>query len=101
MYGQPDGSYSAYLGYFPSTLPQLKFPGYLDNLYCSMVVGEDGCLYLSYFTGSASDFYRLTFNEETKVYECRQGCLAGYPVRCRAQCFHSRHKQPTSALDAR
>ena len=69
VYGQPDGSYSAYLGYFPSTLPQLKFPGYLDNLYCSMVVGEDGCLYLSYFTGSASDFYRLTFNEETKVYE--------------------------------
>ena len=69
VYGQPDGSYSAYLGYFPSTLPQLKFPGYLDNLYCSMVVGEDGCLYLSYFTGSTSDFYRLTFNEETKVYE--------------------------------
>ena len=34
-----------------------------------MVVGEDGCLYLSYFTGSASDFYRLTFNEETNVYE--------------------------------
>ena len=44
------------MGYFPSTLPQLKFPGYLDNLYCSMVVGEDGSLYLSYFTGSTSDF---------------------------------------------
>lgn len=51
VYGQPDGSYSAYLGYFPSILAALKFPGYLDNLYCSMVVGEDGCLYLSYFTG--------------------------------------------------
>ncbi len=31
VYGQPDGSYSAYLGYFPSTLPQLKFPGYLGQ----------------------------------------------------------------------
>lgn len=68
-YAQPDGSYSAYLGYVPSTLPQLKFPGYLDNLYCSMVVGEDGSLYLSYFTGSASDIYRLTFNEAANLFE--------------------------------
>ena len=80
VYGRPDGSYSAYLGYFPSTLPQLKFPGYLDNLYCSMVVGEDGCLYLSYFTGSTSDFYRLTFHEETNVFEATMIGSAGKDV---------------------
>ena len=34
-----------------------------------MVLGEDGNLYLSYFTGDTNEFYRLTFNAETEEYE--------------------------------
>lgn len=63
------GVYTAQFGYYPSDLTELKFPGYLDNLYCSLVVGEDGALYLSYFNGSTSEFYRLTFNASTGSYE--------------------------------
>lgn len=69
VYPRSDGSYTAQMGYYPSNLPELKYPGYLDNLYCSMVVGEDGSLYLSYFTGSTNEFYRLTYNAAAGSYE--------------------------------
>ena len=61
---------SAWLNSYPSTL-ELDFPGYnnMENMYCSLVLGEDGNLYLSYFTGDTNEFYRLTFNAETEEYE--------------------------------
>ena len=67
---ETDEGMSAWLNSYPSTL-ELDFPGYnnMENMYCSLVLGEDGNLYLSYFTGDTNEFYRLTFNAETEEYE--------------------------------
>ena len=67
---ETDEGMSAWLNSYPSTL-ELDFPGYnnMENMYCSLVLGEDGSLYLSYFTGDTNEFYRLTFNAETEEYE--------------------------------
>ncbi len=64
-----DGSYSASLNFVETDLPDLEFPGDgKDNLYCSMVLGEDGALYLSYFTGETNEIYRLVYDETAEMY---------------------------------
>ncbi len=50
----------------PSTLPSDLFA---DKSYSSMVLGDDGALYLSAFTGRSNKLYRLTLNAEKNVYE--------------------------------
>lgn len=61
-----EGSYSAYLSYIPTTLPDLEFPGYGNDMYCSMTAEEeDGTLvlYLSYFNGETNEIYRMVLGE--------------------------------------
>ena len=59
--------YGASLNYYPSDL-DLLFPGYEDDMYCSMVVGEDGNLYLSAFDGNTNELYCLTYDEADDFY---------------------------------
>ncbi len=51
---------------FYSTDLDLSFPGYSGTTYCSMVMGDDDNLYLSYFNGETNQIYVL---EETAVYD--------------------------------
>ena len=49
-----------------STLPGDLFA---SKEYSSLVVGEDGALYLSAFTGKSNKLYRLAYNADADVYE--------------------------------
>ena len=49
-----------------STLPENVFT---SKDFSSLVLGEDGALYLSAYSGDASTLYRLTYNADTNVYE--------------------------------
>ena len=49
-----------------STLPENVFA---SKDFSSLVLGEDGALYLSAYSGDASTLYRLTYNADTNVYE--------------------------------
>ena len=64
-----DGGYSAELNFVPTDL-DISFPGddTGNHMYSSMVVGEDGNLYLSAFTGTTNELYSLTFNEDEEMY---------------------------------
>ena len=70
---ETDQGMSAWLASYPSNLPELglTFEGYnnMEAMYCSLIVGEDGNLYLSYFTGDTNQIYQLVFNEEAETYE--------------------------------
>ena len=59
--------YGASLNYYPSDL-SLEFPGYENDMYCSMVVGEDGNLYLSAFNGDTNELYRLVYDAASDSY---------------------------------
>ena len=59
--------YGASLDFYPSDL-DLAFPGYEQDMYCSMVVGEDGNLYLSAFDGNTNELYCLTYDEAEEAY---------------------------------
>ncbi len=50
----------------PSTLPSDLFA---DKSYSSMVLGDDGALYLSAFTGKSNKLYRLAYNADDGIYE--------------------------------
>lgn len=54
---------------FYSTNLDLSWPGYGSNMYCSMVIGDDGNLYLSYFTGDTNELYSIVEGEEDGEYE--------------------------------
>lgn len=56
---------SAGLNFYNTDL-DLDFPGYDGAYYCSMVMGEDGNFYLSYFNGDTNQIYVL---EGEDVYE--------------------------------
>ena len=64
-----DGGYSAELNFVPTDL-DIDFPGddTGNHMYSSMVVGEDGNLYLSAFTGTTNELFCLTFNEDEEIY---------------------------------
>ena len=61
--------YSANLNYVPTDL-DINFPG--DDtgnyMYSSMVVGEDGNLYLSAFTGATNELFCLTLSDDGEMY---------------------------------
>ena len=56
---------SASMNFFETDL-ELDFPGYDGAYYCSLVLGDDGNFYLSYFDGSTNQIYVL---EEEAVYD--------------------------------
>ncbi|MBE6946550.1 MAG: hypothetical protein E7459_10780, partial [Ruminococcaceae bacterium] len=69
---------------YPSDL-SLVFPGLknMNEMGCSMVVGSDGALYLSAFTGNSSELYRLVLDEEAEFYHAQYIGSMGegtYPV---------------------
>lgn len=65
---QPDfASGSASMGWFDTDL-DLSFPGYDDAFYCSMIMGDDGNLYLSYFNGTTNEIYMLEYDESADMY---------------------------------
>ena len=49
---------SAGMNFYETDL-DLEFPGYDGAYYCSMVMGDDGNFYLSYFNGSTNQIYVL------------------------------------------
>ena len=53
----------------PSTLPADLFAA---KEYSSLVLGDDGALYLSAFTGKSNILYRLTYNADDGVYEAME-----------------------------
>ncbi len=63
----------SYYGYstqkvkYPSTLPTEKLGD--AAALSSLVMGDDGALYLSVFTGSTNTLYRLAFNADEGIYE--------------------------------
>ena len=63
------GSYLFKYSKLPSTLPSDLFA---DKSYSSMVLGDDGALYLSAFTGKSNKLYRLAYNEDAAVYEAME-----------------------------
>lgn len=69
LYPTQDGM-SALLDVTPSDL-KLAYPGVEGMLLCSMVLGDDGNLYLSYFNGESSDVYQLAYNEKTQTFDAQ------------------------------
>ncbi|MBQ7871552.1 MAG: S8 family serine peptidase, partial [Oscillospiraceae bacterium] len=67
LYEDEEGM-TAFYNYFPSDLLELDFLGDGTCLYCSLVAGDDGALYLSYFDGLTNHLYRLTFDEAAQMY---------------------------------
>lgn len=60
------------LNYYESDLTDCgaQFTGYgSDDLFCSMVLGDDGCLYLSEFNGDTSVLYRLSYNPDAQAFD--------------------------------
>lgn len=63
---QPDFvSGNAVLGWYETDL-DVDFASDEDNYYCSMVMGDDGNLYLSHFDGTTNEIYVL---EEEEIYD--------------------------------
>ena len=58
---------NASMGYVETDL-KLDWPGYDGAYYCSMVMGDDGNLYLSYFNGTTNQIYILEYDEKTESF---------------------------------
>ena len=92
-----DEGYSAWLSMFASDLA-LEFPGddSGNNMYTSMVAGDDGALYLSAFTGETNEIYRLVLDEADEIYNATRlgdGATACGPQLCI-------RRRPTPAMTA-
>ena len=76
-----DEGYSAAFSSYPSDLP-CEFPGYSNKMYmyCSLVVGTDGALYLSAFNGNTNELYRMTFSEADRMYHAEYVCEMGKDI---------------------
>lgn len=46
----------------------LSWPGYDTSSYCSMIMGDDGNFYLSYFNGDTNQLYVLEYNRTSKSF---------------------------------
>ena len=64
-----ESGFSANLNFVPTDLA-IEFPGddTGNHMYSSMVMGEDGNIYLSAFTGDTNELYRLTLDEAGEMY---------------------------------
>ncbi len=60
---------NAFYSTYASDLP-CEFPGddTMENMYTSLLAGEDGALYLSAFNGETNELYRLVFDESSEKY---------------------------------
>ena len=67
---EKDGKMDAYFKYYKSNLREIGFrpDTVLDYQYTSMVVGEDGNLYVSYFDGTTNVIYHLAYNASARTY---------------------------------
>jgi len=65
-----DGGTKVSLGYSKTDL-ELSWPKYNGRQLCSMVWGDDGNFYLSYFTGDTNEIYQLIYDEENDVFSSR------------------------------
>ena len=65
-----NGEMDAYFKYYKSNLREIGFrpDTVLDYQYSSMVVGEDGNLYVSYFDGTTNVIYHLAYNASARTY---------------------------------
>ncbi len=73
--GSSGNGYDAILTHYTGNLLSLgvKFPGDKNqNILSSMVLGEDGNLYLSAFTGNTNELYRLTLDEAAGTYDAKK-----------------------------
>lgn len=72
---ETEGGFAAEAAYSQSDLAQygVLFPEDETGFYkySSLVLGGDGALYLSAFTGDTNELYRLTFQEEENLYNAR------------------------------
>ena len=69
IYPVEGGSYSANLNYVPTDLDiEFAVDDTGNYTYSSMVIGEDGNIYLSAFTGDTNELFRLTLNQEEGIY---------------------------------
>ncbi|MBQ3146667.1 MAG: S8 family serine peptidase [Oscillospiraceae bacterium] len=68
---EDDGSvgYNALYSITGSDL-RLELPGYdnMEHMFTSLVLGEDGNLYLSAYTGDTNELYHLSYNEDEERY---------------------------------
>ncbi len=70
LYSTDDGGMSGMLNGYASTLTGLAFPGDKSgDMDCSLIAGEDGYLYFSYFNGATNQLYRLGFDEANEIYK--------------------------------
>lgn len=59
-----DGTSTISFNFFPTDL-KLDYPDYDGNQYNSLLMGDDGNLYLSHFTGETNELYQLTLVNTT------------------------------------
>ncbi|MCI6730697.1 MAG: S-layer homology domain-containing protein, partial [Clostridiales bacterium] len=71
IYDNGKGGMSAMADYTRSDLCSLSFPGGQNgyDMFCSLVAGEDGFLYLSYFNGDTNEIYRLRYDMAENTYK--------------------------------
>lgn len=69
IYDRDDGGMNAMYAISGSDLT-CEFPGddTLDNMYTSLMAGEDGNLYLSTFTGTTNEIYHLSYDADAGQY---------------------------------
>ncbi len=65
---EPDFATEKASMYYVGTDLNLDFPGYDGSYYCSMVMGDDENLYLSYFNGTTNQIYVLEYDEAKESY---------------------------------
>ncbi|MBE6950463.1 MAG: hypothetical protein E7451_03910 [Ruminococcaceae bacterium] len=69
IYDRAEGGMDALYAISKSDLP-CEFPGdeTLDNMYTSLMAGEDGNLYLSTFNGTTNEVWHLSYDEDVRQY---------------------------------
>ena len=89
------GSYIFRYSKLPSTLPSDLFA---DKAYSSMVLGDDGALYLSAFTGRSNKLYRLAYNADAACYEAMELGSFGENVWPAIVMNVTSHAEPVTAV---
>ena len=69
VYARDGGGYDALYNITGSDL-RLEYPGYdsMEHMFTSLMVGDDGNLYLSAFNGETNELYHLTYDEVEERY---------------------------------
>ena len=69
VYDMPGGGMNALFNITKTTL-NLEFPGddTMENMFTSLMVGDDGNLYLSAFNGATNEIFHMSYDEEGSQY---------------------------------